>query len=118
MHRLGERIFDCLAIGCSWGVLRLSVEKSDDGGDVGAGWSVLPMICSDAVVKGLIGRWTTSIDGEPWLVGTDTKLRAWDRTDVAAAGPLLHEFLALLPSLRCVILGRGGPQRGARRRPV
>jgi hypothetical protein len=41
----------------------------------------------------------------PAYLGTDSKIRAWDPTDVAAAAPLLAELLGLLPELRYVILG-------------
>jgi hypothetical protein len=43
----------------------------------------------------------------PAYLGTDTRIRAWNPTDVAAAGPLLGELLELLPALRVVILGGG-----------
>lgn len=46
----------------------------------------------------------------PYYLGSDTKIRAWDRNDVAAAGPLLAELLALLPELRVVVLGGGAAQ--------
>lgn len=44
-------------------------------------------------------------------IGSNTKIRAADPTDIAAAGPLLAELLALLRSLRVVILGGGAAQR-------
>lgn len=47
----------------------------------------------------------------PAYLGTDTKIRAWDPTDVASAGPLLVELLDQLPKLRCVILGGGAAQQ-------
>lgn len=47
----------------------------------------------------------------PYYIGSNTKIRAWDPADVAAAGPLLAELLALLPNLRCVVLGGGAAQR-------
>ncbi len=43
----------------------------------------------------------------PYYIGTTTKLRAWDASDVAAVGPLLEELLDLLPDIGCVILGGG-----------
>jgi uracil-DNA glycosylase len=46
----------------------------------------------------------------PCYLGTATKIRAWDTGDVAAVGPFLRELLALLPDLRCVILGGGAAQ--------
>ena len=47
----------------------------------------------------------------PGYLGTDTRIRSWNEADVAAAGPLLAELLALLPNLRAVILGGGAAQR-------
>lgn len=47
----------------------------------------------------------------PAYIGTDTKIRAADPTDIAAAGPLLAELLDLLPSVRAVILGGLAAQR-------
>lgn len=47
----------------------------------------------------------------PAYIGTDTKIRAADPNDIAAAGPLLVELLDLLPELRVVILGGGAAQR-------
>lgn len=41
----------------------------------------------------------------PAYLGTDTKIRAANSSDVAAAGPLLAELLDMLPRLQCVILG-------------
>lgn len=41
----------------------------------------------------------------PAYIGTDTKIRAANPNDIAAAGPLLAELLDLLPKLRVVILG-------------
>ncbi|MEQ1702151.1 MAG: uracil-DNA glycosylase, partial [Ilumatobacteraceae bacterium] len=41
----------------------------------------------------------------PYYIGTDTKVRAWRPGDVANAGPMLVELVALLPRLRAVILG-------------
>jgi len=61
--------------------------------------------------------WTTREDGGvprnlvvhwnaiPYYIGTDTKIRAFNRNDVAAVGPLLRELLAMLPRLNVVILG-------------
>jgi uracil-DNA glycosylase len=46
----------------------------------------------------------------PYYLGSSTKIRAWDRGDIASAGPLLGELLALLPRLRVVILGGGAAQ--------
>jgi len=47
----------------------------------------------------------------PYYIGTDTKIRAWRPDDVAAVGPLLRELVAMLPKLRCVILGGGAAQK-------
>lgn len=41
----------------------------------------------------------------PYYLGSATKIRPWDPSDVAAVGPLLHELRSLLPEVRCVILG-------------
>jgi hypothetical protein len=41
----------------------------------------------------------------PYYLGDGTKIRAWEPTDVAFAGPLLGDLLGLLPRLRAVILG-------------
>jgi hypothetical protein len=41
----------------------------------------------------------------PYYLGSDTKIRAYNPTDIAAVGPLLIELLNLLPRLRVVILG-------------
>jgi hypothetical protein len=41
----------------------------------------------------------------PYYLGTDTKIRAWKPGDVANAGPMLAELVALLPELRSVVLG-------------
>ncbi len=46
----------------------------------------------------------------PYYLGSTTKIRAWDADDVAAAGPLLGDLCALLPELRCAILGGGAAQ--------
>lgn len=50
----------------------------------------------------------------PYYLGTDTKIRAWKTGDVANAGPLLAEMVALLPELRYVILGGAAAQTGWR----
>lgn len=50
----------------------------------------------------------------PYYIGTTSKIRARDPSDVAAAGPLLSELLGLLPKLRCVILGGGAAQQAWR----
>lgn len=50
----------------------------------------------------------------PYYLGTDTKIRAWKPGDVANAGPLLAELVALLPELRSVILGGEAAQTGWR----
>jgi uracil-DNA glycosylase len=46
----------------------------------------------------------------PCYLGTNTKIRARTRGDMAEAGPLLAELLDLLPALRVVILGGGAAQ--------
>lgn len=46
----------------------------------------------------------------PFYLGTDSKIRAWDRGDVLTAGPLLRELLALLARVRVVILGGSAAQ--------
>lgn len=58
------------------------------------------------VDRNLVVHWNVI----PAYLGTDTKIRAWQRDDVAAAGPLLSELVALMPELRCVILGGGAAQ--------
>jgi hypothetical protein len=49
-----------------------------------------------------------------YYIGTDTKIRAWCSGDVANAGPMLVDLLALLPRLRSVILGGKAAQEGWR----
>jgi hypothetical protein len=41
----------------------------------------------------------------PYYLGSSTKIRAHDKDDIAAVGPLLRELLNLLPKLQVVILG-------------
>jgi hypothetical protein len=41
----------------------------------------------------------------PYYLGTSTKIQAANPSDIASAGPLLHELMAMLPSVKCVILG-------------
>jgi len=41
----------------------------------------------------------------PYYLGSNTKIRAYDRNDIAAVGQLLNELLNLLPRLQVVILG-------------
>ncbi|MBI4935938.1 MAG: uracil-DNA glycosylase [Actinobacteria bacterium] len=48
----------------------------------------------------------------PYYLGTDTKIRAWRSGDVADAGPMLAELVALLPQLRSVILGGKAAREG------
>ena len=50
----------------------------------------------------------------PYYLGSDTKIRAWAHDDVAAVGPLLGELMALLPRVRCVILGGAAAQKAWR----
>lgn len=48
----------------------------------------------------------------PYYIGNETKIRAWRPGDVANAGPLLAELMALLPRVRAVILGGKAAQKG------
>ena len=41
----------------------------------------------------------------PYYLGSSTKIRAHDKDDIAAVGPLITELLNLLPRLQVVILG-------------
>jgi hypothetical protein len=50
----------------------------------------------------------------PYYLGSATRIRAWTPGDVADAGPMLSELIALLPRLRVVILGGAAAQRGWR----
>lgn len=47
----------------------------------------------------------------PYYLGSKTKIRAYNSTDIAACGPLLVELLSLLPQLRVVILGGKAAQK-------
>ncbi len=40
-----------------------------------------------------------------YYLGSSTKIRAYDKDDIAAVGPLITELLDLLPKLQVVILG-------------
>lgn len=55
------------------------------------------------VDRGQVVHWNVI----PYYLGSDTKIRAWDRDDIASVGPLLGELLELLPGLKCVVLGGG-----------
>jgi uracil-DNA glycosylase len=46
----------------------------------------------------------------PYYLGSETKIRAWSRDDIAGVDRLLGELLTLLPKLRVVILGGGAAQ--------
>lgn len=59
------------------------------------------------VSRSLVVHWNVI----PAYLGSDTKIRAADASDIAAAGPLLEELLGLLPELQVVILGGGAAQR-------
>jgi hypothetical protein len=50
----------------------------------------------------------------PYYIGSDTKIRAWRAGDVANAGHMLAELVALLPRLRSVVLGGQAAQEGWR----
>src|SRR5215207_1244184 len=51
----------------------------------------------------------------PYYLGSGAKIRAWDPSDVRAAGPLLRELLALFgSSVRSIILGGGAGQEAWR----
>jgi hypothetical protein len=50
----------------------------------------------------------------PYYLGTDTNIRAWKPGDIANAGPMLAELVALLPDLRSVILGGEAAKTGWR----
>lgn len=62
------------------------------------------------VDRSLVVHWNVI----PAYMGSDTKIRAWARDDVAAAGPLLKELVSLLPNLRSVILGGRAAQHAWR----
>jgi hypothetical protein len=62
------------------------------------------------VNRAVVAHWNVI----PCYLGTETKIRAWDRSDVAAAGPLLREIIGFFASLRCVILGGGAAQEAWR----
>jgi len=53
------------------------------------------------VPRSIVAHWNVI----PGYIGSDTKIRAANPGDIAAAGPLLTELLGLLPALRVVILG-------------
>lgn len=62
------------------------------------------------LARGLVAHWNVI----PYYLGSETRIRAWNPGDVAAAGPLLAELLGMFGSLRCVILGGRAPQRAWR----
>ncbi len=53
------------------------------------------------VTRDLVVHWNAI----PYYLGSETRIRAHARADVAAVGPLLRELLELLPDLSVVILG-------------
>ncbi len=48
----------------------------------------------------------------PYYIGTNTKIRAFNPSDIAAGGPLLLDLLDLLPHLKVVILGGEAAKKG------
>jgi hypothetical protein len=58
------------------------------------------------VTRDLVVHWNVI----PYYLGDSAKIRAWDTTDLTAAGPLLRELLSFMPKVRCVILGGGAAQ--------
>ncbi|CAN5741158.1 uracil-DNA glycosylase [soil metagenome] len=53
------------------------------------------------VDRALVVHWNVI----PYHLGSTAKIRPWEPSDVRDAGPLLAELFALLPEIRCVILG-------------